>query len=221
MLVQEFQELKKNYEQKSQKINGMNLEEMQTVWSEMSDQLENQKKLTNKLIMEMTREKYRTKIDKIFNYEFIGAIICFIAAIFLIVNFQKLDTWHLMACGIFVISYLFIIPLLVLNSIKKMRRINLLKNSYKQTLIAYVKSRNHFLFMQRLGIFSNFLLLLVSLPVIVKFSDNVDILSTQSTNWYWYLLILILFLILFSRWGYKGYKSMTTSAENILRELED
>jgi len=199
----------------------MKLEEIQTVWSEMSDQLENQKKLTNKLIMEMAQEKYRTKIDKIFNYEFIGAIICFIAAIFLIINFQKLDTWYLMACGIFVISYLFIIPMLVLNSIKKMRHINLLKNNYKQTLMIYVKSRNHFLFMQRLGITLNFLLLLVSLPVIVKFSDNIDVFQTQSTNWYWYLLVMVLLLVFASRWGYKGYKNMTASAEKLLRELDD
>ena len=37
----------------------MELEEMQILWTRMSSQLEEQKELTNKLIMEMTQQKFR------------------------------------------------------------------------------------------------------------------------------------------------------------------
>ena len=56
----------------------MELKEMQTIWSQMSDQLENKKILTNKLIMEMTRERYKNKIGIISKYEGIGAAVCFV-----------------------------------------------------------------------------------------------------------------------------------------------
>ena len=89
----------------------MDLEEIQTIWSEMSDQLEQQKKLTNELIMKMTQERYRTKFDKITFYESIGAVICFLAAIYFLVNINKLDTWYLLACGIFTIAFLILLPI--------------------------------------------------------------------------------------------------------------
>ena len=61
----------------------MEIEELQSVWSEMSAQLEKQKKLTNELIMEMTQNRYSTKFDKLTFYETIGAVISFVMAIYL------------------------------------------------------------------------------------------------------------------------------------------
>ena len=39
----------------------MELEEMQTVWSQMSDQLEQQQKLTDKIIIDMTQQKFKNR----------------------------------------------------------------------------------------------------------------------------------------------------------------
>ncbi|NND12077.1 MAG: hypothetical protein HKN96_12810, partial [Flavobacteriaceae bacterium] len=38
--------------------------------------------------------------------------------------------------------------------------------------------------------------------------------------WFWYILGMLLFLIPFSIWGYKSYKKITSSAKNLLEELE-
>lgn len=198
----------------------MELEEMQAAWSEMSIKLEKQELLTNKLIMEMTQAKYRTKISIVSKYEGIGAIICFISAIILITKLNELDTWYLLASGIFVVVYLIVIPTIVLRSIRKMRNLNITSNNYKQTLLDYSNNRKQFLFIQRIGIYLNFLLMIVALPMFVKLSSSKDIFVTNSNVWYWYLPIMTLFLIFFSRWGYKSYKSITASAEKTLKELE-
>ncbi|RKM87681.1 hypothetical protein D7036_24890, partial [Aquimarina sp. BL5] len=55
----------------------MELEEMKEVWSEISGQLEKQKKLTDKMIIMMTQEQYRKKWNKIAYPEILGTIICF------------------------------------------------------------------------------------------------------------------------------------------------
>ena len=43
----------------------MEIEEMQALWSDMSNQLEHQKKLTDKIIMDMTQDDHTfSSVDK-------------------------------------------------------------------------------------------------------------------------------------------------------------
>lgn len=199
----------------------MELEEMQATWSQMSDQLENQRKLNNKLIMEMTKERYKNKIGILSKYEGIAAVICFIAALLLISRFTELNTWYLLASGIFTVCYLIVIPVVVLRSITRMKSIDLTNNTYKETLIDYAKRNRQFLLTQKVGIYLNFILLAASLPVIVKVYNGKDIFITNINLLYWYIPIMTIFLILFSIWGYGKYKKITASASHILEELED
>ncbi|ARV10570.1 hypothetical protein BTO05_13345 [Winogradskyella sp. PC-19] len=199
----------------------MELEEMQATWSQMSNQLDNQKKLTDKLIMEMTKERYKNKIGILSKYEGIGAIICFIMAILLISRFSVLNTWYLLASGIFTVCYLIVLPVIVLLSIRSMKSIDLTNNNYKQTIIAFAEKKRHFLLTQKVGIYLNFILMVVSLPVIIKVFKGKDIFITNINLIYWYIPIMAVFLILFSIWGYGKYKKVTSSASHILEELED
>jgi len=199
----------------------MELEEMQATWSQMSDQLDNQKKLTDKLIMEMTKERYKNKIGILSKYEGIGAVICFIMAILLISQFHELNTWYLLASGVFTVCYLIALPVIVLRSIRSLKSIDLTNNNYKETLIAYTKKKRQFLLTQKVGIYLNFILLVVSLPAIFKVFKGKDIFITNINLMYWYIPIMAVFLILFSIWGYDKYKNVTTSASHILEELED
>jgi hypothetical protein len=198
----------------------MTLDEMQNVWSEMTEKLENQKQLTDTLIMEMTAQKFRSKIGKISTFESAGAVICFIAAIFLAVNFEKLDTWYLSASGVVVIGYLIFVPFLVLRSIYKMKGINISGNTYKQSLIDFAKRRKHFLLLQRTAIILNFVLLVLILPVSSKIFKDKDLFVDNADLWYWYIPVMLLFLIPFSKWGYTSYKNMTASAEELIRDLQ-
>lgn len=197
----------------------MEIEELQSVWSEMSDQLEKQKNLTNELIMEMTQNRYSTKFDKLALYETIGAVICFVMAIYLLVNITKLDTWYLLSCGIFTIAFLIILPLITLGLLGKIKRINIVKNSFKETIVSYTKTRNQLLLMQRVGIYLSFILVFTCLPVFSKIMKNKD-LFLQTSTLFIYLPVMGIFMFFFSRWGYRCYKNVTNSAENILKELE-
>jgi len=192
---------------------------MKTLWNEMSIKVNNQKILTDKLIIDMAKEKYRNKFNRILTYEGIGAIVLFIAAIILILKFKNLDTWYLIGCGIFTLIYLIVMPILILKSIIRIKTINIAKNNYKQTLIEFTKRKKEFLFFQQIGIFANFLLMIISLPVIVKLMNGKDLLE-GSNMWYWYVPAMGIFLLLFSKWGYGCYKRIVSSAENIMKELD-
>ena len=197
----------------------MNVEELQSIWNEMSAELEKQKRLTHEIIIKMTKERYKGQLQKIAKYEGIGAVVCFGAAVFILLNFDKLDTWYLAVCGAFTMMYLLVFPIMVLRSIQNMRRIDISEGNYTDNLQSFTKARDQFLFLQRIGIGLAFLLILTTLPVAGKLMDNKDIFM-NSELLLWYLPVMIVFLVVFSRWGYKAYKNITQSAENILREVE-
>ena len=140
-------------------------------------------------------------------------------AIYLLVNINKLDTWYLLSCGIFTIAFLIILPIITLGLLGKIKRINILKNSFKETIVGYTKARNQLLLMQRIGIYLSFILVFTCLPVFSKIMKNKD-LFLHTRAWLIYLPIMAIFLFFFTRWGYKCYKNITNSAENILKQLE-
>jgi hypothetical protein len=197
----------------------MELEEIQATWAQMGEKLEQQKKLTDKIILQMTQQRYRAKFSKISIYESVGAAICYAMAFYILVHFGKLDTWYLVLSGIFTILFLFLLPFLVLRSLANIQGINVGNSTYKETLVHFTKAKDRLLWLQRLGIYLNFLLLFSMLPVFGKIMGNKDIFITDGT-WVWYAIGMGIFLVFFSKWGYGCYKSITKSAEHILKEME-
>tara|TARA_R110002050_G_scaffold16019_2_gene49160 strand:+ start:259029 stop:259628 length:600 start_codon:yes stop_codon:yes gene_type:complete len=199
----------------------MELQEMQETWREMSLELEKQKKLTATIIIKMTQEKYKNKFRTITVFETIGTVICFIAALFILLNFTKLNTWYLVACGLITLGYLTILPILVLRSLYRIKNLNLISKNYKETLYSYTKEKKQLLLLQKLGVFGSFLVLFSSLPVFSKISSNKDFFKMDlGLSFYIILIGVLIFLYFFTRWGYKSYMEITNSAELILNELE-
>ena len=201
----------------------MNFEDLQKTWQEMSLELEKQKKLTHEIVMQMTQQRYKNQLQKIANYEGIGAILCFIIALFVLANINKLDTWYLLACGIFAIAFLLLYPFLSLGTIRAMRRINVIEGNYTETLKTFTKARNNFLIVQRIGIAFGFVLGFTMLPVGAKILRDKDIFQffQESAIGIWSIPLFIVFMILISSWGYGHYKRITKSAGKIISELEE
>ena len=198
----------------------MNVEDLQAIWTEMSEELDKQKKLTHEIIMQMTQQRYKSQLQKISNYEGLGAVLCFIIGIGLLANLNKLDTWYELICGIFTVLFLLVYPFLSLGSIRAMKRINIDEGKYTDILKKFTKARNRFLLIQRIGIALGFLLVITILPVASRILKGRDLFQ-ETGVWIWYTPIMIILMILVSRWGYGHYKRITKSAGNILSELEE
>jgi NADH:ubiquinone oxidoreductase subunit 6 (subunit J) len=201
----------------------MELEEMQTVWSQMSDQIEKQKKLTDKMIIMMTQEQYRKKLNKIAYPEMIGAIICYSTVILILINLNKLDNWYTLLSGLISIVILLVLPVLSLKSINQMRKVNIAGNNYKETLIEYSKGKKRFQVAAKIGFYMGFILMFVILPVTTKILNNKDLFSGTKSIWPMAIAIpfAIVIFIAFSRWVGKCYTNNINSAELLFKELED
>jgi hypothetical protein len=196
----------------------MELEEMKALWSEMSVEIEKQKKLTDSLIIKMTKADYRNKINKILIPEAISAVVCFAAILFILINFQKLTLWYLLVCGIVSVLILFILPVLSIKAIRKIHSLNILDNTYKQSLLEYSKGKIQFVFVQKLSFYLGPILMLTILPVMGQLIGGKDFFKKIEV-WYLYAIIFPFFYY-FARWVFKSYNKITADAENILKELE-
>jgi len=200
----------------------MEMEQLQATWSKLTEELEQQKKLTNEIILQMTQERYSNKFRNIKTYETIGAVICFLVGIYILSNIAKLDTWYLIVCGVFTIAFLFGMPILVLKALNRIKNVDILKNNYRDTLIKYEKAKKNLLLLQQLGIYASFVLMFSTAAVFSKIWSNKDFFTVERDGWvYSSIVIAILFVFFFTKWGYKCYKSITASAEEIINELEN
>jgi hypothetical protein len=200
----------------------MELEEMKSLWEEMSQKVEKQQLVTDQIIMDMTQQKYTNKFSKILVYESLGTVICFGMAVYLLFNIQKLDTWYLLGFGIFTITFLFLLPLFTLRSLTRIKRLNVAAHSYKETLVLFERSKKRVLLLQRAGIYLSLILFWAVLPVFSKIFNDKDMFTMDMNVFPWIFTgVVFVLIIFFARWGYGCYKSITVSAEKVLRELED
>lgn len=199
----------------------MELEELQSAWTQLSDELNHQKKLTNKIILDMTKQKYQNKFTTITKYETLGALVCFAIAFFVILNFGKLDTWYLQVCGILTLLFLIVLPVMVLTTLKTIKNIDILNGSYKDNLKFYLKTKNRLLKLQQVGIAIGFVGLFFIVPVTSKIISNKNVfLTSLKTEQYVIFAITMIAMVFFCKWAYNGYLKVTRSAQELLQDLE-
>lgn len=196
----------------------MELDEMKTLWKEMSTDLEKQKVLTESLIMKMTKANYRNKISKILIPEAIGAAVCMAGLLYILFNLDQLNTWYLLASGVISILILALLPVLSINAIYKIRSLNISNHNYKEILRGYTKDRLHFVFVQKLNFVLGAVLMLTMLPVMSRLMGGTDVFKDHSL-WFWYAIVFPFFYYFGIR-VFKSYIKTTADAENILKELQ-
>lgn len=198
----------------------MEIEEMQALWSDMTEQLNQQKKLTNEIILKMTQQQYQQNIRRIAYPEQIGAVICFAAALFIIFNGHKLDTLISQICGVLTLLVLIVLPVLSLFSIQQMNKINILTTNYKETLVTYLKGRQLFQKIQKLGFYLGFVLMVTIQPVIFKIVKGQDFQIKSYTWIIGAIIVALIFYFFMTTRVYRYYKGNLTAAETTIRELE-
>lgn len=105
----------------------------------MSEELEKQKKLTKEIILKMTHQDYKDRLNKIAIPEKISAVFTYVVAAILLFRFHELDTLPLRLCGIMTLAILVILPYFSLKYLNGMRNLNVSVLSYKESIVSYEK----------------------------------------------------------------------------------
>ncbi|MCA0131742.1 hypothetical protein [Winogradskyella alexanderae] len=198
----------------------MELEEMKSLWEDMSQKVDQQKILTDELILDLTKERFENRMRSISVPETLSAFICFAAVIYLISNFNLLDVWYLQLTGVLTMIACIVLPILTLKSIKRIKAIDISKSTYKESLINYAKDKARFMKLQKTSFYTSFIVLILAVISFGKIMKGIDVFTmTEKLNWLVPSGIGILYV--FSQWVLKKYRRATDSAHNILKELKE
>ncbi|WP_196895295.1 hypothetical protein [Aureivirga marina] len=196
----------------------MDLDTMKKNWEKLSDEIEKQKSITDKLIIDMTKEKYNNNLRRILVPEIIGAIICFSAAIYALIHFDRLDTWYFQILGVLFLISLIIFPMIVLRSIFSLSEISIGNGTSKEMIDRFIQKRKNLLLVQKITAVSNFVLLFTTLPVTSKVMNNKDIFL-EPMKLILFVLIMGTFLFFFTTWYLKSLKKKTQNMQKMLEDL--
>jgi 4-hydroxybenzoate polyprenyltransferase len=196
----------------------MELEEMQSIWADLSQKIEKQDKIQKELLMEITKQKFRNKLNSVRLPEMIGSVICFVYAMYFLSKFSELELWYNQIFAMITILIMTILPIASLSAIKGMRSVRIDEEAPAKMLEKFEKSKIKFWNVQRYGMIFGGILLITILPPISELKGSTEMISSP-LFWAIYLPGAIVFMYLFSRWVLRKYKKAIDSSEKMLSEL--
>ncbi len=197
----------------------MELEELKKLWEGMNGKLQQQEQLTRNLLEEVTEHKYHSKLHKIKTSELIGSGICFLGAVFLILNFSKIEPLAEQIFAILAIVLLLSLPVISLMSLKAMQQMPVSTKTYLETLTGFRKSRIRFIKFQRLTVSLGLFLMIIAIPVLAAIK-GIDLSETEH---FWTLTfpIGIIAFLGFAFWVLRSYTKTLKAAEQLLSEIKN
>lgn len=194
----------------------MELEEMKSNWEEMSKRIEKQEILNHELIEKMTHQKLKSNLKKIGNSEYIGTLTCYIGAVYLIINFAKIEEFIFQVLCVLTILLLFAVPIISLKSLKGLNSFSIHTAKYSETINAYMHYKWKFYKLQRINTILAFLLLILILPVLASIYGK-EINSIQN---FW-TIIVPAFLMFFAGFSFITWRYYSKILKNIQTELSE
>lgn len=195
----------------------MELEEMKNLWEGMSKKVEKQELLTKNLLEKVTEQKYHSKLNKIRYSEMIGTIICYLGAVYLIMNFVKIDPLAEKIFAIIAIGLLLTLPVISLRSLNRMQNLPISSKTYLDALNDFGKQKMRFQKFQKLNVSLGLFLLIVAIPVLSAIK-GVDLSETEH---FWTLTfpISIIAFLGFAFWVFRSYKKSLEATEKLLSDI--
>jgi hypothetical protein len=168
----------------------------------------------------MTQERSNNRLNKLINFEIIGSIISVSLIVLVVVNFDKLDNWLTLTAGIVSIIIFMIGALMSLNFIKKAKKIDVVKNSYKQTLKDFATCHKTYQINMKLSTILGVVTVFIFLPVVAKILFDNDVLSDMEEYWETLIACTIILPVL---WYiiYKFYSRNMEEVNTLLKDLEE
>lgn len=197
----------------------MELEEMKVAWEALSKKVEKQERLTNETIEKMTEHNYSSKLNKIAYSEYIGTVICYTGAAYLILNFAEITTLTMQVFCVVDILLLFILPVISLKSLKDIKDVHISTQSYSETIREYALHKIRFQKLQKWNVALAMFLMVTGIPVLTTILGK-DISAVPD---FWTLIfpLGVLFFTCFSIWVLRYYNRILKQAEEVLSEVNN
>ncbi|WP_192350711.1 hypothetical protein [Algoriphagus sp. Y33] len=197
----------------------MELEEMKSLWADLSLQVEKQDKIQKELLIQITKQKFRKKLNYVRVPEIIGSLFCVGYAMYILSHFADFELWYNQLFALISIFILIVLPVASLSVIKGMRSLRIDSESPAVILDKFTRSKIRFKKVQQYAMISGAILLLTILPPLAELDGSFEKISNP-LFWIIYIPVCLGLMFLLSRWLIKKYMGVIDSSEKMLKELE-
>lgn len=197
----------------------MELEEMKSLWTDLSLKVEKQDKIQKELLMEITKQKFRNKLNHIRVPEILGSLVCVGYAMYLLSRFSDFELWYNQVFALITVFIMIALPAGSLTALKGMRNLRIDSETPSAVLEKFIKSKIRFLNAQRYGMILGAILMITILPPLAELKGSDEIISNPKF-WMLYVPGVFTLMFFFSRWALKKYRGVIDSSEKMLQELK-
>lgn len=196
----------------------MELDDFQNTWEEMSTQLKTNQQLNPKMIDNMSKKKFGSSLNKIKIPEVLGSAICLGCAVFIVFNFNTLNSLAYQIAGVLAILLFILLPAISLRSIQLLHRSADVTKPYSENLKEFAIQKINFCRLQKLNFTLSHLLLVCVILLITRLFGHKAI----TDNNYFFITSFgfgYIVLVFFSKWVLKSYNKTIRRSEELLSEL--
>jgi len=192
---------------------------MKSLWADLSLKVDMQDKIQKELLMNITKQKFRGKLNYLRVPELIGSFVCVGYAMYLLSQFSNFELWYNQVLVLINVLILIALPVASLSAIKRMQNLRIDTESPAIILDKFVNSRIQFWKVQRYGLIFGGIIMITILPPLAELNGSQDKISNP-LFWMIYIPGGILFLYLISRYAMKKYRGVIDSAEKMLQDID-
>lgn len=191
---------------------------MKSLWQNLSIQVANQEKIQKELLMEMTRNKFKRKIDGIRIPELLGTLIAMGYAAYLIFNFGKLNFWFTQVFASFNILFFIVLPMASIATLYQIRSLKINHLATTEMLGEFHRAKRNFWNVQKLAAWLSSIVILTLFPTLGDIQGKLD-RFLQPEFWMIYVPLGLAFIFFFSRYVMSKYRRIMQQSEDILQDL--
>jgi len=195
----------------------MELEEMKSRWQDLSVKVERQERIQKDILLEMTKTRFKRKLDGIRLPELLGTLISLAYAAYLVFNFGKIDLWFNQIFAVANVLFFVILPLASLMALRRMNALQINHLAMTEMVGEFQLAKRNFWRVQQLAVWLSGVIVLTLVPVLGDIQDKMD-RFLEVEFWMIYIPLALAFLFFFSRYVLGKYRRIMNQSEDILRE---
>ncbi len=196
----------------------MELDEMKTLWEDLSGKVENQEKIKKEELMKMTKKSYQSRLNSIYLPEILGSVICFAYAAYFIFQIGKLELPINQVLAIFNTAVMIILPIVSLWTLARLNQLKITDGSPSILVEKFKRDKVFFWKFQRFNLVLSGLFAISILPPLAELLGKKDLIM-EPTFWLAYVPLGLIAIYVFGRITIRKYNRSLDEAQQLIEGI--
>jgi hypothetical protein len=196
----------------------MELDEMKSLWEDLSGKVENQEKIKKEELMKMTKKNYHNRLFSIYLPEILGSVICFGYAGYFIFQIGKLELPINQVLAVFNTVMMITLPTISLWTLARLNSLKITDESPSLLVEKFKKEKTFFWKFQQINLMLSGSFVVSILPPLAELLGKKDLIL-EPIFWMVYVPLGLLSVYIFGRITIKKYYKSLQEAQQLIEGI--